>query len=116
MGARGQYRRADATHPAVQYVRQHRLGENGMDDKEFEAHYVQARRSLVTLLTAANDDDPALAMQLQTELWQSPLAVDAALTTSLYVVLGLMDQLEMLTGASVAEQLQFLALRVEVDS
>lgn len=87
-----------------------------MNEKEFEEHYVQARRSLVTLLTASNEEDPALALQIQHELWDSVLAVDAALTTSLYVVLGLMDQIEMLTGQTVEEQLQFLALRVEVES
>lgn len=72
--------------------------------------YEETRGKLIALLTAANEDDLSMYIQLQDELWQDENDVDQVLTAALFFSLGLIDEAIKGTDISVLEYLQTMAL------
>lgn len=76
------------------------------DTQEYEG----TRRKLIALLTAANEDDLSLFIELISELWSSPQSVEDVLVAALFLSLGMLDEIEDYTGTSAQEYIQSLAL------
>lgn len=89
------------------------MEEVGMENEEMSTgDYGAIQSKLIALLTAANEDDLSLFLEMQDELWASEFEVDAVLTQALFMILGLIDEHTEDKPGGVGEYLQALALMV----